>query len=73
MIEAINLVKTNYVIEFSPDNNCTPEELADIVTKIKEGYDIVVVSRYLGDAISEDDTFITGIGNWFFSKLIRSW
>ena len=47
MIEAINLVKTNYVIEFSPDNNCTPEELADIVTKIKEGYDIVVVSRYL--------------------------
>ena len=71
MIEAINLVKTNYVIEFSPDNNCTPEELADIVTKIKEGYDIVVVSRYLGDAISEDDTFITGIGNWFFSKLIR--
>ena len=66
MIEAINLVKTNYVIEFSPDNNCTPEELADIVTKIKEGYDIVVVSRYLGDAISEDDTFITGIEIGFF-------
>ena len=34
MIEAINLVKTNYVIEFSPDNKCTPEELADIVTNI---------------------------------------
>ena len=60
MIEAINLVKTNYVIEFSPDNNCTPEELADIVTKIKEGYDIVVVSRYLGDAISDALTMFRG-------------
>ncbi len=71
MVEAINLVKTDYVVEFSPDNNCTPEELAGIVEKLKEGYDIVVVSRYLGDAVSEDDTLITGIGNWFFSKMIR--
>jgi len=71
MVEAINLVKTDYVVEFSPDNNCTPEELACIVEKLKEGYDIVVVSRYLGDAVSEDDTLITGIGNWFFSKMIR--
>lgn len=71
MIEAINIVRTDYVIEFSPDNNCTPEELPEIVKKIKEGYDIVVISRYLDDAISEDDTLITGIGNWMFSKMIR--
>ncbi len=71
MIEAINIVKTDYVIEFSPDNNCTPEELPEIVKRIKEGYDIVVISRYLDDAISEDDTLITGIGNWMFSKMIR--
>ncbi len=45
--------------------------MAGIVEKLKEGYDIVVVSRYLGDAVSEDDTLITGIGNWFFSKIIR--
>ncbi len=71
MIEVTNIVKTDYIIEFSPDNNCTPEQLPEIVKKIKEGYDIIVISRYLDDAISEDDTFITGIGNWIFSKMIR--
>ena len=38
MIEAINIVKTDYVIEFSPDNNCTPEELPEIVKKINSLY-----------------------------------
>lgn len=71
MIEAVSLVKTEYIVEFSPDNNCTPEELPQIVEKINEGYDIVVISRYLNDAVSEDDTLITGIGNWMFSKMIR--
>tara|TARA_B100001996_G_scaffold363397_1_gene331646 strand:- start:478 stop:1197 length:720 start_codon:yes stop_codon:yes gene_type:complete len=71
MLEVVNIVNTEYIVEFSPDNNCTPEFLPDIVKKIKEGYDIVVISRYLNDAISEDDTFITGIGNFIFSKMIR--
>ena len=36
MVEAIDIVKTEYIIEFSPDNNCTPEELPLIVDKLKE-------------------------------------
>jgi glycosyltransferase involved in cell wall biosynthesis len=71
MVEAIDIVKTDFVIEFSPDNNCTPEELPLIVEKLNEGYEIVVISRYLDDAVSEDDNIITGFGNWMFSKLIR--
>lgn len=71
MLQATNEVKTEYVIELSPDNNCTPELLPNIIEKIEEDYDIVVVSRYLDNAISEDDTFITGLGNFFFSRLIR--
>jgi glycosyltransferase involved in cell wall biosynthesis len=70
MLQATKEVKTEYVIELSPDNNCTPEILPKIVEKIKEGYDIIVVSRYLDDAISEDDTFITGLGNFIFSKMV---
>lgn len=70
MLQATNQVKSEYVIELSPDNNCTPELLPKIVEKIAQGYDIVVVSRYLDDAISEDDTFITGLGNFIFSKMI---
>jgi hypothetical protein len=34
---------------------------------MKEGYDMVIVSRYLGKAKSEDDDFLTGFGNWFFT------
>ena len=69
--DAIMILETDYVIEFSPDNNCIPEQLSDIVAKIKEGYEMVVVSRYLPPAKSEDDGFITGFGNWMFSKLTR--
>tara|TARA_B100001173_G_C15864903_1_gene494654 strand:- start:114 stop:824 length:711 start_codon:yes stop_codon:yes gene_type:complete len=71
MMEMLDLVKTEYIIEFSPDNNCIPEQLPDIVSKINEGYDMIVVSRYLGEATSEDDTLISGFGNWMFSKMIR--
>jgi hypothetical protein len=36
-----------------------------------EGYDMVIASRYLGDAKSEDDDLITAFGNWFFTKSIN--
>jgi glycosyltransferase involved in cell wall biosynthesis len=69
--DAIIGLKTDYVVEFSPDNNCIPEQLPNIVEKINEGYDLVVVSRYLPPAKSEDDGLITGFGNWMFSRMIR--
>ena len=65
------MIDTDYVIEFSPDNNCIPEQLSDIVQKIHEGYDVVVVSRYLPPAKSYDDSLVTAFGNWMFSKMIR--
>lgn len=72
VLDAISgMIDTDYVIEFSPDNNCIPEQLADIVQKIHEGYEVVVVSRYLPPAKSEDDTLITAFGNWMFSVAIR--
>ncbi len=71
MMEMLSIVDTDYIIEFSPDNNCIPEQLPDIVKKIQEGYEMIVVSRYLDDAVSEDDTLISGFGNWMFSKMIR--
>lgn len=61
----------DYLIEFSPDGNCKPEQLPELVAKIHEGYDHVVVSRYLGHAFSEDDHIITAFGNWMFSRLMR--
>jgi hypothetical protein len=59
------------VIEFSPDGNCKVEQLPELVAKLQEGYDHVVVSRYLAHAVSEDDHLVTAFGNWMFSRLMR--
>jgi len=61
----------DYIIEFSPDGNCKVEQLPELVAKLRDGYDHVVVSRYLGHAVSEDDHVITAFGNWMFSRLMR--
>lgn len=61
----------DYVVEFSPDGNCMVEQLSELVAKLQEGYDHVVVSRYLAHAVSEDDHAITAFGNWMFSRLMR--
>jgi glycosyltransferase involved in cell wall biosynthesis len=61
----------DYVIEFSPDGNCKTEQLGELVAKLHEGYDMVVMSRYLPGAVSEDDHAISAFGNWMFSRLMR--
>ena len=69
--EAIPHIKCDYVITFSPDGNSIPELLPNLIEKIKEGYDMVIVSRYLDDAKSEDDDIITSFGNWLFTTSIN--
>lgn len=61
----------DYIIEFSPDGNCKSEQLPELVAKLHEGYDMVVMSRYLPGAVSEDDHAVSAFGNWMFSRLMR--
>ena len=69
-MEAIEIIKTDYVIEFSLDGNCMVDQLEDLVKNLHAGNDLVVVSRYLPPAVSYDDTFITALGNKMFTFLI---
>lgn len=69
--EALPHLKGDVVIAFSPDNNSVPEIIPDLVAKMKEGYDMVIVSRYLEGALSEDDDAVTAFGNWMFTKMIN--
>ena len=71
-IEVFPLVKYDYVVTFSPDGNSIPEAIPDLIKKIKEGYDMVIASRYLDHAKSQDDDIITRFGNWLFTKIINS-
>ena len=70
-IDVMPQVEGDVCIEFSPDGNSVVEELPRLIEKMREGYDMVIVSRYLGDAKSDDDDFITSFGNWFFTTLLN--
>lgn len=69
--EILPFIKSDVVITFSPDGNCIPELILTLIDKMKQGYDMVIASRYLGDAKSEDDDIITAFGNWLFTRTIN--
>lgn len=70
-IEAMEHITGDIVITFSPDGNSIPELIPLLAEKMKEGYDMVIVSRYAEGARSHDDDPITAFGNWMFTSLIN--
>jgi glycosyltransferase involved in cell wall biosynthesis len=70
-MEALPHVTGDVILTFSPDGNSIPELIPDCVAKIKEGYDMVIVSRYAQGAKSYDDDLITGFGNKLFTTMIN--
>jgi len=69
--DAFLFVEGDILITFNPDGNCIPEKIPDLIEKMKEGYDLVIVSRYRDGAQSFDDNFLSGKGNRFFTFLIN--
>jgi glycosyltransferase involved in cell wall biosynthesis len=70
-IEGFRHVRGDYVITFSPDGNSVPELIPELIAKAREGYDMVIASRYLGSARSYDDDAVTRFGNWLFTAAIN--
>jgi glycosyltransferase involved in cell wall biosynthesis len=71
MLELISIAKGDIIIEFMADGNCRVDTIPKLVAKIKEGYDLVIGSRYMSGAKSYDDTPITRLGNWGFTRIIN--
>lgn len=69
--EALPYIKGDVILTFSPDGNSIPELIPDCINKMKEGYDMVIVSRYLQGAKSYDDDVITSFGNKVFTTFIN--
>lgn len=60
------------ILTFSPDGNSLPALIPLLVAKLHEGcYDMIIASRYLPGAKSEDDGAVTAFGNWMFTKIIN--
>jgi len=70
-IEAFDYIQGDIVITFSPDGNSIPELIPNLIEEMREGYDMVIVSRYKDGAKSYDDDLITSFGNWLFTNLIN--
>lgn len=69
--EVLPQITSDVVLTFSPDGNSIPEVIPKLLDKINEGYDMVIASRYLGEARSEDDDWLTALGNWLFTKTVN--
>lgn len=70
-IEVLDKIKGDIVVTFSPDGNCLPEHLPELLAKMKQGYDMIIVSRYKGKAKSYDDDIVTSFGNWLFTFTVN--
>jgi len=42
-----------------------------LIEKMREGYNLVIGSRYLWHAKSYDDDILTAFGNWLFTKTVN--
>ena len=69
--ECFDAMSGDVIVVFTPDGNSIPEAIPALIAKIKEGYDLVIASRYLGDGKSHDDDLITGFGNWMFTRMMN--
>jgi glycosyltransferase involved in cell wall biosynthesis len=70
-IEAFPHVRGEIVITFSPDGNSVPHLIPALARVVAHGHDMVIASRYLPGARSEDDDRVTAFGNWAFTALIN--
>lgn len=69
--ECLEIAAGDIIIPFSPDNNSLPELIPELIKKMREGYDMVIASRYKDGAKSFDDDFVTAFGNRLFTGLIN--
>ena len=64
--------ESDFVMFFSPDGNDVPEDIQRLIQKSKEGYDIVHISRFGKDSISDDANWLDRFGNNMFTFLVNS-
>ena len=69
LIEGINNAKTDYLCIFNADGSFDPKYLKHMLYTCENNFDFVFASRYLSKGGSDDDTIITKLGNFFFTKI----
>lgn len=63
LLEAFKKSKGEVLIIMNGDGSQNPNDIPKLLSKINQGYDYVIASRYKKGARSDDDTLIRFIGN----------
>ena len=71
LIEGIEIVKTKYLCIFNADGSFDPKYLSEMINLLENQNDFVFNTRYENKGGSDDDTFLTYIGNKFFTALCK--
>ena len=67
LIQGIKEVDTNFLCIFNADRSFDPKYLKNMFNELLSNYDFVFNSRYENGGGSDDDTFLTLIGNKIFT------
>ena len=70
LIEGIDAINTEYLCIFNADGSFEPKHLR-LMIDICKNFDFIFATRYKKNAGSDDDTFLTRIGNFFFTLFGR--
>ena len=71
LIEGIETVKTKFLCIFNADGSFDPKYLEEMITLLENGNDFVFNTRYEKNSGSDDDTFLTYVGNKFFTYFCK--
>jgi glycosyltransferase involved in cell wall biosynthesis len=70
-LEALPMIVGDVIVSLSPDGNCNPAVIPALIAEMRRGYDLVIGSRYVNGAKSEDDDLLTAFGNRLFTRTVN--
>ena len=68
----VEQTKSDFVMFFSPDGNDLPEDIQKLIQKTNEGHDVVHISRFGKNSISDDAGWFDSFGNNMFTFLVNT-
>ena len=71
LIEGLNHSTTEYSCIFNADGSFDPKYLNQMLKRNEDNFEFVFSTRYKKPGGSDDDTFLTFIGNYFFTFLCK--
>ena len=71
IIQGLNNSTTEYSCIFNADGSFDPKYLDEMLNKINNNFEFIFSTRYKKPGGSDDDTFLTLLGNYFFSSLCK--